>query len=129
LSESLSIEVIKQNQFVAPCHKSLSVALSQAEAYQHLSVGEFCPTDVQCRYKYIQRLKYVPFVLLTYSPGNNMGNLYFAWSFERSDTGETVFQKSLPVVDTVKSLLPQYHTRAMCKALLSKYGCITSKVH
>jgi len=41
LSESLSIEIIKQNQFVAPCHKSLSMALSQAEAYQHLSVGEF----------------------------------------------------------------------------------------
>jgi len=99
LFEPLSIEVIKQNQFVAPCHKSLSPALSQAEAYQHLSVGEFCPTDVQCHYKYIQRLKSglsVPFVLLTYSPGNNMGNLYFAWSFERSDTVETVFQKSLP---------------------------------
>ena len=78
LSESLRIEIIKQNQFVAPCHKSLSMALSQAEAYQHLSVGEFCPTDVQCRYRYIQRLQSglnVPFVLLTYSPGNNMGNL------------------------------------------------------
>jgi len=77
LSESLSIEVIKQNQFVVPCHKSLNVALSQAEAYQHLSVGEFCRTNVQCCYKYIQKLKSglnVPFVLLTYSPGNNMGN-------------------------------------------------------
>jgi len=55
-----------------------------------------------------------------------MGNLYFAWSFESSDT---VFQKSLPVVDTVKSSLPQYHIRAMRKALLSMYGYITSKVH
>ena len=40
-----------------------------------------------------------------------------------------MFQKSLPVVEAVKSLLPQYHTRAMRKALLPKYGCITSKVH
>ncbi|XP_065883057.1 uncharacterized protein [Dysidea avara] len=131
ISESISIEIIKRKQFIAPCHKSLSVALSQAEAYQHLSVGEFCPSDVQCRYRYMQRLKSglnVPFVLLTYSPGNNMGNLYFVWNFESSDTIETVFQKSLPVVDTIKSLLPQYHTRAMRKALLSKYGCITSKI-
>ena len=29
----------------------------------------------------------------------------------------------------VKNLLPQYHTRAMRTALLSKYGCITSKMH
>ena len=73
------------------------MALSQAEVYQHLSVGEFFPTDVQCRYRYIQS----------------------------SDTVKLYFRK----VYLFKSLLPQYHTRVMRKALLSKYGCITSKVH
>ena len=81
------------------------MALSQAETYWHLSVDEFCPTEVQSRYRYIQRLTTglnVPFVLLTYSPENNMGNLHFTWHFDNSDPIETVFQKSLPVVETVK---------------------------
>ena len=45
-----------------------------------------------------------PFNLLSW---NSMGSLYFVWSLESSDSVETVFQKSLPVVNTVKSLLPQ----------------------
>jgi len=58
-----------------------------------------------------------------------MGNLCLAWHFDCSDSIEMVFQKSLPFVEAVKSLLPQYHIRAMCKALLPKYGCITSKIN
>ena len=43
-------------------------------------------------------------------------------------TTGTVFQKSLPVVQSIKPLLPQYHTRAMRKSLLSKYGCVSSGI-
>ena len=53
LSEPLRVEIIKQSHFVAPCHKSLSMALSQAKVYQHFSVGEFSPIDVQCCYRYV----------------------------------------------------------------------------
>ena len=121
LTDYLSIEIIKQNQVVPPCHKSLSKALSQTEVYKHLSVREFCPTKVQPHYRFIQRLKAgldVPFVLLTYSPGNNMGNLHFAWTFESTGSTETVFQKSLPVIDTLK---PYCHS--IIQELCAKHSC------
>ena len=54
--------------------------------------------------------------------------MHFIWKFDDSELLETVFQKSLPVVELIKPLLPQYHTRAMQKSLLSKYGCVSSGV-
>ena len=132
ISESLSIEIVEENTVMHPSFTNLNETLSSIEFYQHLFITDFCPIDVQSRYKYIPKLKAglkVPFVLLTYSPGNNKGNLHFAWQVNSTEFTESIFQKSLPVVEAVKRLLPQYHTRAMRRALLSKYGCITSKIH
>ena len=74
-------------------------------------------------YQFLQNLHRgidISVVLLTYSPGNNRGNLHFIWKLD-GEPLETVFQKSLLVVESIKPLLPQYHTRAMRKSLLSKY--------
>ena len=54
--------------------------------------------------------------------------MHFAWRFEETETIDIVFQKSLPVVECVKPLLPQYHTRAMRDLLMSKFGRVSSKV-
>ena len=37
-------------------------------------------------------------------------------------------QKSIPVIENVKPLLPQYHTPAMHKSLWSKYGLVAASV-
>ena len=66
--------------------------------------------------------------MLTYSPGNNKGNLHFVWRFEETEIIDIVFQKSLPAVECVKPFLPQYHTRAMRNLLMSKFGRVSSKV-
>ena len=99
------------------CFTKLNEAPSRVDSYQHLFVTDFCPSDVQSHYRYIQRLKAslkVLFVLLTYSPGNNKGNLHFIWQVDSTDSTETIFQKSLPVVDVVKNLLPQYLIHKQC---------------
>ena len=77
LSDSLTVEIVKKSHAVLPCFNNLNETLSQVEPYQHLPITEFCPSEVQPRYRYIQQLKSglnVPFVILTYRPGNNMGN-------------------------------------------------------
>ena len=75
---------------------------------------------MQCRYRCIQRLKAGSVLLFFCSPGNNKGNLHFIWQIDYTDsTTENIFQKSLPVVEVVKNLLLQNHTRAMHRALLS----------
>ena len=54
--------------------------------------------------------------------------MHFAWRFEETEIIDIVFQKSLPVVECVKHLLPQYHTRAMRNLVMSKFGRVSSKV-
>lgn len=129
ISDSLTVEVLKGSSTCFPCLNDLSTALQRMDTYYHLSVNEFCPPEAQPRYRFLQQLKCglnVSIVLLTYSPGNNKGNLHFAWRYDHSEAIETVFQRSLPVVETVKTLLPQYHTRAMRKSFLKVWTCIYS---
>ncbi len=70
----------------------------------------------------------IPVVLLTYSPGNNCGNLHFVWKYNDTDPMETVFAKSIPEVEIIKPLLPQYHTRTMKRALFTKFGRISKSI-
>ena len=44
----------------------------------------------------------IPVVLLTYSPGNNCGNLHFIWTYNDKDPIEIIFTKSIPVVEIIK---------------------------
>ena len=130
LSDSLSVEVIQKTSSF-PCFAELSAALENQETYQYLCLSEFCPTEPQPRYRFLQMIKYgltKPIVLLTYSPGNNKGNLHFAWRCEETETIDLIFQRSLPVVECVKPLLPQYHTCAVRKSLISWFGRVSSKI-
>ena len=67
-------------------------------------------------------------MLLTYAPGNNCGNLHIIWKYDRDQSSETVFQKSLPVVESIKSQFPAYHTREMRRSLFAKFGCVSQSV-
>ena len=130
LSDSLSVEVIEKSSVRFPCFGDLCQVLEGVGMYQHLSLDDFCPDDARHRYDFLQKMKRgidIPVVMLTYSPGNNQGNLHFIWKYESMDV-EKVFQNSLPVVETIKPLLPQYHTHAMRASLLSKFGWISPKI-
>ncbi len=131
LSESLSVQVIPNSAVCFPCINSLSQSLKQLRPFQYMCLTEHCPDEPRKRYDYIQQLKRglnVPVVLLTYSPGNNRGNLHFIWRYDGDTKLETVFQDSLPVVETIKPHIPTYHTRAMRRALFTKFGRVSSSV-
>ena len=116
LSQSLSVTVIKNSGLCYPRYNDLVKLLSNLEPYQHISLTGICPDQPRKRYRFLQDLKNglnVSVVSLTYSPGNNCGNLTFLWKYVETESVETVFEKSLPVVEVIKPLLPQYHTRAM----------------
>ena len=129
LSDSLSVEIIQKTSCI-PCFAELNAAIDNLDTYQHLCLSDFLPSDAQPRYRFLQKIKcglMKPVVLLTYSPGNNKGNLHFVWQFDDTSTSD-IFEKSLSVVECVKPLLPQYHTRSMRKSLISKFGRVSSKV-
>ena len=82
-------------------------------------------------YEFVHKLKHglnIAVLLLTYSPRNNHGNLHFIWKYDSDQSSETVFQKSLPVVESIKPQLPPYHTREMRRSLFAKFGCVSQSV-
>ena len=50
---------------------------------------------------------------------NNSGNLTFLWNYTETESFETVFEKSLPVVELIKPLLPNN---------LKKFGRVTKAI-
>lgn len=131
LSDSLSVDIITKSSLRFQCYSAVCNTLRNMDDYEHMCLTDFCPEEPRHRYQFLQNLHRgldISVVLLTYSPGNNCGNLHFIWKYDDSEPVEAVFQKSLPVVEVVKPLLPQYHTRAMRKSLLSKYGHVSSSV-
>ena len=64
-------------------------------------------------------------MLLTYSSGNNTGNLHFVWKVPVENAAEECFQSSLAAIEQVKLLLPQFHGRAMRQAMFEKFGRVS----
>ena len=130
VSDALSIK------FVKPCigvplgrFDSLIAATDKLEDFEHLFLNDFTPATPMSRYQYLQCLERngipSPVVLLTYSSGNNTGNLHFVWKVPVEKEAEECFQNSLAVIEQVKTLMPHFHTRAMRKAMFEEFGRVS----
>ena len=65
---------------------------------------------------------------LTYSSGNNVGNSHFVWHISPEISIEESFQSSLSTLESIKAEFPQFHTRAMRKALFEKFGRVCTGI-
>lgn len=54
LSDSISVI---QNTSCFPCFNEVSAALENLETYQHLCLSDFCPSEAQHRYRFLQKIK------------------------------------------------------------------------
>ena len=61
--------------------------------------------------------------LLTYSHGNNIGSLHFVWKVLESVDED--ISESQRTIEKAKSEIPIFHTRAMKRALASKFGRVS----
>lgn len=99
LSESLSVSIIKKSGLSYPCYDKLLQILGNLEPYQHTCLSDITPDQSHERYMFISNLKSglnIPVVMLTYSPGNNCGNLTFLWKY--GDTDSKLFLKKVFVL-------------------------------
>jgi hypothetical protein len=130
LSESLSVEIVEASAARYPCFWSLGERLDDTLPYQQIFLTDLCPETPRQRYEYLQKLQRgldIAVVIMTFSPGNNRGNLHFVWKYCSDDSMETIFEKSIAVVESIKPQLPTYHTRAMRRNLFCKFGRISPK--
>lgn len=79
--------------------------------------------DCRSKYTFVQTMKTVgfpfPTALLSYTHGNNVGNLNFVWKVNSAD--ESSFSDSQRVIEMVKKNIPVYHTRAMRKEMFQVF--------
>ena len=55
-----------------------------------------------------------------------MGNLSFVWKVHATDESDSAFSNSQSVIESVKQSIPVFHTRAMRRNMLQKFGRLTS---
>ena len=64
------------------CLEGLSSAVEEAGPDVPVPLENFLPSERRRRYEYIENVKAgmnMPTVLVTYSPGGNIGNLHWIW--------------------------------------------------
>ena len=130
LSDSMSVKYIELCRGVPI--SPLFGCLQEREDGEYLALNEFTPDQPQQTYEFIQCLERnglpVPIMLLTYSSGNNAGNSHFVWKLPPNKPLEETFQDSARVIEKIKPLLPQYHTRTMRCAMFHKFGRVSPNV-
>ena len=125
-------------QFLPVCSTSASTStmcdlheqLDGCSSYQHLQVEQYCLMESSQKYSFMKEMKSsgfpFPTALVTYTHGNNIGNLNFMWKVQSND--ESAFSDSQAVIEQLKQWTPTYHTRAMRKRMLQEFGRLTSSV-
>lgn len=130
ISEHLSFQFLPTSHVMPDKLKDLHDHLDQLSELVSVPVEQFSPSDPKEKYQYLQTLKSngfpFPTSLLTYSHGNNVGNLNFVWRVHA--ISESSFSECQPVVEAIKKNIPTYHTRAMRKEISGLFGKLTSSV-
>jgi len=127
IGNSLTVEYLKPCVGVHGDFRAIDQAL--------VTAGFHVPVDLQqmlhqkC-YETIQHIKCglsSAAILLTYSPGSNIGNLHWVW-FTQKDDISSVLQSCQPLIEDIKKALPVYHTRVMRKVLFEKFGLVSPNI-
>lgn len=63
--------------------------------------------------------------MMTYSHGNNIGNVHFLWKVSGSADD---FSNSQHTIERAKEEIPVFHTRAMRRALFEKFGRVAPSI-
>lgn len=126
IGDSLSVRFTRIHHSPPPYLAPIAKAVAAAGLNVPVELGALLPTERRRRYDWVTDLKrglQVPLVHLTYSPGSNLGNLFWVWHCTASDIDE-VLQTSQPIIEKIKTCIPQYHTRAMRRAAYEKFGLL-----
>lgn len=127
IAENIAFTLLPKSPSTSPTFEELEKKLEEKELFEHILVEDTCPNEPRRKYEFIQMLMSsgiaVETALLTYSHGNNIGNLHFIWKVSGDD-----LTHSQRTIEKVKEEIPVFHTRAMRKALFSKFGRVTPSI-
>ena len=113
--DNLSVEFLTPRHSLPSDIAAFQEKLERSGFNVAIEINELLPSDHQKRYNLIQCLKnglLSPAILAMYSPGSNIGNIYWLWLTDATDMSSAI-QSCHQIIEFIKSSIPAYHTRAM----------------
>lgn len=135
MDETKSITVIRPCYVVKPGtasrYRALVDSVQKLEIYKPICLDEYTPQNTRERRYFLDNMKHgLPYkcVHLKFSAGNNLESHNFLWKIPGgvSETDSDVMQKNSDVIQNLSKDLPEYHTRAMRRAFMSKASLLCS---
>lgn len=126
VGNALTLQYFAARRLVPSVLSKISTAVCAAGTNVPVNLDSLLPRDRHRRYDYVQLLKCglsSPVVLATYSLGSNIGSLHWLWLTDSTDI-YSALQSCHPVIESLKSSMPEYHTRAMWNAMYNKFGLV-----
>ena len=130
IANSMTVQHLAAHHTLDQCLQDLSSAVEEAGADVPVPLETFLPTDRHRRYEYMEHVKAgmnLPTVLVTYSSGGTISNLHWIWHTTCTDISSAM-QSCQPILESIRSDIPQFHTRAMREAAYEKYGLISPSI-
>ena len=130
IANSMTVQHLATRHTLEQCLKGLSSAVEEAGPDVPVPLEKFLPSERHRRYEYMEHVKAgmnMPTVLVTYSPGRNIVNLHWIWHTTCTDISSAL-QSCQPILKSIRSDIPQFHTRAMRQAVYEKYGLISPSI-
>ena len=121
----MTIQYVSARHLVPSKLSEISAAVRAAGANVPVDLDRLIPRDCRRQYDRVQVLKCgLSFpALATYSPGSNIGSYYWLWLTDTTDISSAL-QSCQPMIESLKSGMPEYHTRAVWNAMFDKFGLV-----
>ena len=109
----------------------LNNIVKEKQCYDKVYVNDYTGADPKNKYQYVQDLRKgltVATVLYTFSLGSNLGNYLFLWRIPHGVSLEAATNENVRIINEIKKSLPIYHSRALKKAFIHRFGLLTGGV-
>lgn len=113
----------KPTASVSSMYLPLNSAINESEDYEAIHIDSvYTPLDRRRRYEYLQLSVHVQG--FRYNRSGSLGTMTFLWKVPL-DKDERSTERSLKTIDSIRSSIPIYHTRAMRRDFCSRFGSIS----
>ncbi|KAL3875452.1 hypothetical protein ACJMK2_033399 [Sinanodonta woodiana] len=135
IDSNLSIAHRPRQDEILPCYSRLDGQVSQMAMFQPLFFDEDLHLNEpfkgpEQRFRYFEKLCLtIPVHMLRYDPGGGIGAISFIWRIpEDGMSSSEMFMRDNQVLHSLRSKLPEYHTRQMRQEFFNAYGNIAGTI-
>ncbi|XP_033121369.1 uncharacterized protein LOC117120452, partial [Anneissia japonica] len=107
-------------------YSSVYEVLDSKDVCEPIFLDEYAPTDRRRRYEYITSLN-LPFRTLLFTHSGGAIHSHFLWKIEDCSPVEDMINMAHNIAKAIVEDLPKYHSRAMKKEFVQKFGLVANK--